>query len=690
MNKSMLFSPMSIGQVQIKNRVVMAPMMLGFGTFDGTATSGLMDYYEERAKGGTGLIITEITRINDVTGASSFNQLGASHDYQIPSLNELANRVHRHGTKIFVQLHHPGRQNLGLMIGTVPLSIGMNKLFSFYSKLLFNNVVPIGKKLQEKRIVPPVASPSQCERSYFSDCNNRALSNKDIKKLVSQFISGAIRCKKAGIDGVELHAAHGYLIQQFLSPNTNHRTDEYGGSLQNRMRFLLEIISGVRRECGKDFPIVVRLSVDECYEMIGKSGKGYTLNDGIEMAKILEKAGIDAIDVSSGAYDTFNYWLEPVTFDCGWRKYMAKAVKEQVSIPVIAANLIRSGEQAEQQLQEGYQDFISIGRPTIADPHWAEKVEKGDDEDVKRCICCLYCFESMQTNAYKGIHANCAVNPMLGHEKESLHVNGAGKTVAIVGAGVAGLTCAEILAKRGFKVVVFEKDNIPGGQVVLGSHPPKKEKIKWCVDDLVTSTGKFGVEIRYNTSATVDLIQQLSPYAVVVATGACAVRPMSIKGADKSNVCTVTEILDGTVQLTGKDVAVVGSGMTGLETAEFLASRGNHISVVEMAGTIAPGAWMQHVDDILPKLNGYKTNFFVSTKLLEILDDGILVENTATKEHRKIPCNNIVLSLGSKSDNGIFVDIKKSFDRAYLIGDAKNVGRIAHATQNAYKIAISI
>lgn len=690
MSKNMLFSPMNIGHLQIKNRVVMAPMMLGFGTFDGTATQGLLDYYEERAKGGTGLIITEITRVNDVTGASSFNQLGASHDYQIPSLNELAKRVHRHGAKILVQLHHPGRQNLGLMIVTVPLSIGMDKCFSFYSKLLFNNVVPIGKKLQEKRIVPPVVSPSKCERSYFSDCSNRALTNKGVKKLVSQFISGAVRCKKAGIDGVELHAAHGYLIQQFLSPNTNHRNDEYGGTLQNRMRFLLEIISGIRRECGSEFPIVVRLSVDECYEMIGKPGKGYSLNEGIEMAKILEKAGIDAIDVSSGAYDTFNYWLEPVTFDCGWRKYMAKAVKKQLSIPVIAANLIRSGDQAEQQLQEGYQDFVAVGRPTIADPHWAKKIEQGNEEDVKRCVCCLYCFESMQANAYKGIHANCAVNPMLGHEREGLICNGSGKTVAIVGAGVAGLTCAEILAKRGFKVVMFEKDSAPGGQVVLGSYPPHKEKIRWCVDDLATATGKLGVEIRYNTTATIDLLKELDPYAVVVATGAVAVRPMSIKGADKSNVYTVTEILDGSVKLNGKEVAVVGSGMTGLETAEFLALQGNHLSVVEMADSIAPGVWMQHVDDILPKLKGYDTDFFVSTRLVEILDDGILVENTATKEQRKIPCHSVVLSLGSKSNNGIFDIIKNSFDKAYLIGDAKNVGRIANATGDAYKTAILI
>lgn len=685
MDYKLLFSPMKIGTLTIKNRVVMAPMMLGFGTFDGTATPALMDYYEARARGGAGLIITEITRINDVTGGSSFGQLGVSHDYQIPLLSQLANRIHAHGAKVFVQLHHPGRQNLGLMIGTVPLSIGMNKVFPFYEKLLFNQVVPIGKKLQANHIVPSVVCPSKCENSYFSDSVNRALSNKEIKKLVAQFIQGAVRCQKAGVDGVELHAAHGYLIQQFLSPNTNCRTDEYGGSFEGRMRFLLEIISGIRSACGKEYPIVVRLSVDECYDKIGQAGKGYSLDEGVKMAVVLEQVGVDAIDVSSASYDTFNYWLEPVTFDCGWRKYMAKAVKEAVSIPVLAANVIRSGAQAEAQLEEGAQDFISLGRPMIADPEWANKVASGNEADVKRCISCLYCFESMQHNAYQGTHANCAVNPALGHEQEAVPQDGDGRTIVVVGAGVAGLTSAQQLAMRGFHVIVLEQEERAGGQVLLADQPPKKDKIRWCITDLLRAVSVLGVELRYGVTADETLLAALAPYAVIVATGANCLRPLSLKGSDLSHVYTVDQILNGTVQLEGEQIAVIGSGMTGLETSEFLCAQGNQVTVIEMADCVAPGVWMQHRDDILPKLKQAGATFLVSHKLLEITKHNVIVQDLATMESKSIFLDAVVLSMGSCSENTLYEAIKDKFETVFLVGDASAVGRIANATQTAYE-----
>lgn len=690
MDYQMLFSPMNIGKIAIKNRVVMAPMMLGFGTFDGTATPAMMDYYEERAKGGVGLIITEITRVNDVTGASSFGQLGVSHDYQVPALAELTKRIHRHGTKLFVQLHHPGRQNLGLMVGTVPLCIPMERMLPFYKKMMFKDIVPVGKKLQANHIVPKVVAPSACETSYFSGCANRGLSYKEVKRLIAQFIAGAVRCQQAGVDGVELHAAHGYLIQQFLSPNTNHRTDEYGGSLENRMRFLLEIISGIRSACGSDFPIIVRLTVDECYAKIGKPGKGYALEEGVAMAKRLEQAGVDGIDVSSAAYDTFNYWLEPVTFDCGWRKYMAQAVKEAVSIPVLAANLIRSSAQAEQQLQEGTQDFVSLGRPLIADPHWVEKVRNGREDEIKRCICCLYCFESMQENAYKGTHAQCAVNPALGEEQALVPVDGNGRAVVVVGAGVAGLTAAEQLAKRGFRVVVVEKGNQPGGQLLLADKPPKKEKLFWCITDLVAAAQRAGAEIRYETEADETLLHSLAPYGVIVATGGVTVRPKGIKGSELPHVYTVDQVLDGTVVLKEKTVAVIGSGMTGLETSAFLTEQECRVTVVEMAETVAPGVWMQHVDDIMPKLAAAGTTFLTGEKLLEITKHNIVIQNVATQESRSVYVDAVVLSVGVRSENELYETIKDEFERVFIAGDADCVGRIAHATAGAYAAAKAI
>ena len=689
MSYDMLFSPMKIGNVEIKNRIVMAPMCMGFGQYNGCATETMMDYYEERAKGGVGLIFTEITRINDITGASSFGQLGMSHDYQIPALREMADRIHKHNCKIMVELHHPGRQNLGLMIGTVPIcNIGSKLMGNLYTKILTQAVIPQGKKLQDKHIVPRTVAPSKCERSKMSDSVNRELSVNEIKRIICQFIEGAVRVKKAGCDGVELHAAHGYLIQQFLSPNTNKRTDQYGGSLENRMRFLLEIIDGIRLNCGKDFPIVVRLTVDEMYSEIGQKGKGYNLEEGIKMAKILSDKGIDAIDVSSAAYDTFNYWLEPTTFTPGWRKYLASEVKKVVDIPVIAANLIRSPKQAEMQLEEGTQDFISLGRPLIADPHWPNKVKSGNENLIKRCVCCLYCFESMMKGAYKYTHGNCSVNPFVGRENVSLKQNGNGRKVLIIGAGCAGLTAAELLSKRGFDVTVLEKESKQGGQLNLASKPPHKEKINWVCEDLLSNAINSGAKVLFDIKADKDIIASYSPEIVITATGGKAIHPKSFNG---DNVVTVTQVLNGSIDISNKKVAVIGSGMTGLETSELLVSKGNKVTVVEMADKIAPGAWFQQIDDALPVLEKAGTEFLTSHKLLSVSSSGIELENLKEKKAVAIKVDLVVLSLGVRSDNSLYNDIKNSDSyKVYNIGDSKKIGRIANATESAYQLVMNI
>lgn len=689
MSYDMLFSPMKIGNVEIKNRIVMAPMCMGFGQYNGCATETMMDYYEERAKGGVGLIFTEITRINDITGASSFGQLGMSHDYQIPALREMADRIHKHNCKIMVELHHPGRQNLGLMIGTVPIcNIGSKLMGNLYTKILTQAIIPQGKKLQDKHIVPRTVAPSKCERSKMSDSVNRELSVNEIKRIICQFIEGAVRVKKAGCDGVELHAAHGYLIQQFLSPNTNKRTDQYGGSLENRMRFLLEIIDGIRLNCGKDFPIVVRLTVDEMYSEIGQNGKGYNLEEGIKMAKILSDKGIDAIDVSSAAYDTFNYWLEPTTFTPGWRKYLASEVKKVVDIPVIAANLIRSPKQAEMQLEEGTQDFISLGRPLIADPHWPNKVKSGNENLIKRCVCCLYCFESMMKGAYKYTHGNCSVNPFVGRENVSLKQNGNGRKVLIIGAGCAGLTAAELLSKRGFDVTVLEKESKQGGQLNLASKPPHKEKINWVCEDLLSNAINSGAKVLFDIKADKNIIASYSPEIVITATGGNAIHPKSFNG---DNVVTVTQVLNGDIDISNKKVAVIGSGMTGLETSELLVSKGNKVTVVEMADKIAPGAWFQQLDDALPVLEKAGTEFLTSHKLLSVSSSGIELENLKENKAVAIKVDLVVLSLGVRSDNSLYNDIKNSDSyKVYNIGDSKKIGRIANATESAYQLVMNI
>lgn len=698
MEYKMLFSPMNIGKCEIKNRIVMSPMLMGFGQFDGCTTEALMNYYEERAKGGTGLIITEITRVNDRHGAAAFAQLGMSHDYQIDGMREFAERIHKHGAKLFVQLHHPGRQNVGLAIGTVPICIACTRMCKNFPKFLYKTAPKIAPFMSKHNLALRSVSASKCEPAKFAGGRVRALTKCEIKRLIKQFVDGAVRCQKAGVDGVELHGTHGYLIQQFLSPNTNKRTDEYGGSFENRLRFLREIIEGIRKECGEDYPIVVRLTIDEFYDKIGEPDKGYGFDEGIKYAKAIADMGIDAIDVSSAGYDTFNYWLEPTSFDLGWRKYLAEAVKKEVNIPVIAANLIRSPKQAEEQLQAGIQDFVSLGRPHIADPHWAEKAQNGNEDEIKRCICCLYCIQSMQDNAYIGDHGYCSVNPAVGRENEfyNLPQDGEGRVVVIVGGGVAGLTCAELLGRRGFKPIVIEKENSLGGQINLASKPPKKEKIGWCIEDLRVNAEKHGAQIVLGEEADVDGILSYNPYAVVIATGAQAVKPKSIQGVDLPFVYTTTQILDGEVKLDHKKVAVIGSGLTGLETAEMLAENENNITIVEMSQTLAPGTWFQHLDDIVSKLDKRDVQYIIGQRLQRIDEKGIVLQPVKISKGKiiaqggemHVDCDAVVLSLGAHSVNTLESQLKEKCERLFVIGDARKVGRIADATAQAYDVAV--
>lgn len=686
MRYPLLFSEGRIGSVILRNRVVLPPLEVGMANFDGTPSEQLIAYYEERAKNGLGLLMTGITRVNERHGAGLPRQLAMTSDRHIEPFARMVERIHRHGTKIFCQLHHPGRQSNSLMIGSWPLMERIGRFWPGYWKYFFK-LVPAAEKFAKTGLVPAVVAPSAvvCE---YSRQKTRALSNREVQRLIGDFVRAARRVQQARADGVELHAAHGYLIQQFLSPHTNRRTDEYGGSFENRMRFILEIIRGIRGHCGPDFPIVVRLAVDEYYRSIGKPGEGIELAQGVEIAKCLEQAGVDAIDVSSASYETMNYWLEPASFEPGWRKNLAKAVKGKVGIPVLAANVIRSPEQAEAQLQEGCQDFVCLGRPHLADPAWSRKAAEGREQDIRRCISCLWCFESFLTNAAKGETLECAVNPRLGRERETAEPlkNGAGRVVVIIGAGPAGLSAAEILGLRGFKPIVLEKSAFVGGQLQLANKPPKKDKINWCFTDLQHAALKNGAEIRFNTEATPESVKALDPYAVVVATGAKAVVP-PVEGVHLPHVCTVTEVLNGSVRLKNQRVAVIGSGMTGLETAEKLAEEGNRVLVVEMMDQIAPGAHTQHVDDILPRLKAYSTDFIIGHKLVKISADVIFLESTAGDKRREEKADAVVLSVGVQSNNALAAALQPLFPGLCVIGDARRVGRIPQAVRDGFDTA---
>ncbi len=697
MSYDMMFSPIKIGSLEIKNRIVMNAAEFSLGQINGCPTERLMDYYEERAKGEVGLIIPGICRVNDMGAASTFTQLSMSSDRHIEPMREMAARIHRHGAKLCIQLHHPGRQGYASSINTLPLIIPLVDRFPKLPSLLFKTT-PVLLGLEQKKICFSMQAPSDCELSAHGATRIHAMSKKEVKNLISDFINAAERCKKADVDAVELHSTHGYILQQFLSPNTNKRTDEYGGSFENRLRFITEIITGIKERCGRDYPLIVRLSADEMYDRIGQPGKGYSLSEGIEIAKRLEALGVDAIDVSSACYDAYNYWLEPTSFEPGWRAYLAKAVKEAVNIPVIAANFIRSPEQAERQIEEGYQDMVGSARNFICDPHWALKAKEGRPEDIRRCIGCLHCIESFISNAGVGQPGECALNMGIAKEKEYFSPvrDGEGKSAAVIGAGPAGLTAASALARRGFEVTVFEQNKKPGGQVITAASGHLKDKLYWCIEDLMTECEKLGVTFRFGEKADKDNVAALKPYAIVIAAGSVPVIPGSIEGIHGSNVFTAKDILDGTAgeNLAEKDgkkpkVAVIGSGLTGLEVAEVLALRGNEVTVIEAADRIAPKAWFQHVDDSLSRLNPLGVKIMTGVSLSAVEDGSIRIKK-ASGETSSLPCDAAVLAIGVRPDKSLLDDMQNITVRTVLAGDAGSGGSIGRANHDAYRAVSSI
>lgn len=695
-----LFEPWHIGNCEIPNRIALVPMLMEVAELDGTAGDRCIAYYTERAKGGTGLIETEVTRISDWTGCTGPRQLSVTSDRAIPGLTRLADSIHKEGSKIFVQLHHPGRQTYQLVVTAWKLSdtigrhwngwwtvfFGLCKYLDFFDQQFFH-------KVYLRTVSASGGIPADLACSPIAESQKvRELTKWEIHKLEDEFAEGALRCKKAGIDGVQLHISHGYFLQQFVSPYTNQRTDEYGGSVENRLRIIKEIIEKIHKLCGPDYPISARFTADEYYRLFGYN-MGYTLKDGIEIAKLLESYGIQYLDLSCGTYDCMNAWCEPTSFEPGWRKDNAKAIKEAVSIPVGQTGVIRTPEQAEKLIEEGYQDVIGLARPLLADPHWANKAKNGESKSINRCLSCLYCLESMMGNALAGgLPGQCAVNPRTCNELEFPLVPekvGNDRPVAVIGAGPAGLMAAKVCAQKGFKVTVFEKADKVGGQILLAAAPAQKVKIGWITEDLEYQCRELGVDIRLNTEATVDNVKELEPYAIFNCTGGVPLTP-KIPGYDLPNVYTPDQILRKDVTFKGKKIAVIGSGMTGLETAEFLSDEGNDIIIVEMADELAPGTWIQHKVDVIPKLEERNAKFYTSWKLVEMKEDGVELEATNVPGRRKtVPCDIIVMSLGVRPA-GLDNAIKNITTKTFSVGDAYKPGRIAAATHSAYRVAMAL
>lgn len=648
-----LFEKGKIGKLEIKNRLVMTAMESGLANLDGTPSEDMIAYYEARAKGGAGIIVTGITRINDEHGPGSLCQLSVTKDRHIEPLSRLAQAVQKHGTKLFIQLQHPGRE-------------GMAKLNS------------------EPQVTAPSAIMCKLSRQP-----TRALENSEVKELIQQFIDGAVRVKKAGCDGVEIHAAHGYLINQFLSPYTNKRDDEYGGSFENRMRFITEVIKGIREKCGPDFPISVRLTVDEFLNQTGVKEAYIDLEEGIKISKALEALGIDVLDVSCGMYETGVTSIEPISFKQGWRRDLIKAVKDSVSIPVIAVSVIREPEVANSYIEDGIVDYVASGRSWLADEDWGRKMQEGREKEIRKCISCMHCFGSLMTNMMKGLPFECAVNPRMGREHKygyetpdiDLH------KVAVIGGGPAGLIAAHTLALRGTDVTLYEKADKLGGAVNLAKIPPHKERMQWVTDYYIDEFERLGVKVELNKEVTAADIEAEKPDAVIVATGATPLVPESIPGINGANVYTVDDILSGKAELKDKNVVLVGAGLTGLETAEYLGAAGNKVIIADMLKKVAPGANPTNVGDVSGRLRKYGVKFMMLHALKEIKADGVVLTNLESEEDVTVAADAVVLSLGEKPDNALYAELKEKGYNVHIAGNAIRSGVIAPATKTGYEIA---
>lgn len=653
-----LFSVQKIGAMKVPNRIVMTAMGNHIAHEDGTVSDADIAFYGARAKGGVGLVITECACVDFRTGKGNLKQISVDDDKYIPGLRRLADEVHSYGAVLAVQVYHPGRQGIAELNGVESMKS---------------------------------SSKTECQCVHQP---THEMSVDEIKEMTALFAAGAKRLKIAGIDAVELHGAHGYLIGQFLSPYTNKRTDAYGGSLENRLRFLDEIIDAIRKECGEDYPIIVRFSVDEHMGYAALPEEGIHLKEGVEIAKHLEKKKVDALDVSAGIYETMNTAWEPVGFDQGWKIDGAAAVKDAVSIPVIAAAVIREPKFAEALLESGKCDFIGSARTFFADPEWPNKAKEGREKEIRKCISCLYCMETLMGADMCPVPMGCAINFQGCREDKyndgMLKKDGDQRTVAVIGAGPAGMEAARVLAIRGFRPVVFEKQKEVGGQILLASKPPKKEKTGWLIDYQKYELERMGVEVRLNTAPTILELEELNPFAIFVSQGSKPIMPKSIKGINGDKVYTPVEILSGSIILKGKKVCVVGSGMTGIETAELLCEQGNKVSVFEMADDIGPGIFFQNLIDVMGRINSYNTELYPKHRLVEISETTAIFENMETREQKSYDFDAIVVSLGTASNTELKDEIEGAFERVVFLGDALKAGRIENAIRTGYVAAAEL
>ena len=637
-----LFSPFHIGDCEIVNRLVVPAMVANYCNEDGTATDRYIAYHEAKAKGGWGLIITEDYAVNQ--NAMGYKYIGGFwNDDQIVSHKKLTDTIHQYDTKIFCQIYHAGRQS---------------------NRFVNGGVQPVA----------PSAIPCPWLREL-----PRELTIPEIEQIVEEFGDCALRAKKAGFDGVEIHAAHGYLIAEFLSPYVNKRTDKYGGCLENRVRFLQEIYENVRSKVGTDFPVIVRFSADEVVE------GGRDMAESRVLAKLFEEWGFDALHVSSGVYGDHNKGIvSPMYVPHAWTVDFAAEIKKLVNIPVITVNRINDPRMAENILELNKADFVAMGRGSLADPNLPNKAKAGDLTSIRYCVGCM---QGCVGNLLKGDSITCLVNPSMGREDElDYEPVEEPKTVFIAGAGPGGLEAARTAAIKGHRVTLFEKRGFLGGQFKSAAYPPFKGELATYTAWISNELNKLGVEIRLNTELTKEVVQAEQPDTVIVATGGSPVVP-AIKGINKAHVVTAEDVLLGNVP-TGDRIVVAGGGEVGGETAAHLGMQQREVTIVEMLPAILSeldGVNRYHLKNILKE---YEVKQYTSTKVVEILDDGVVIENS--QGQFTIPAETVVLALGYKPNHKLAEELQSVHHNVITIAGAVKTSNALVATKEGFDAGLSI
>ncbi len=634
-----LFSSFTVASLRLKNRILMAAMGNNFSHPDGTVSDRAIAYYTARAHGGAGLIITETSPVS-LSGRHRTRAICAYDDFFLPGLRRLTDAVHSEGGAIALQLHHAGRLADPGITGV------------------------------------PALAPSPVARTA-GGILPKEMSLEEIEATIADFTAAARRAKRAGFDAVEVHGAHGYLIHQFLSPRLNHRKDSYGGSPENRGRLALEVLRGVRKEVGEAFPVIFRLSAREYVE------GGYPLEEAVDWAVEAERAGASALHVSGGTTESLAgaaRVIPPMAFPEEFHLPLAAAIKERVRTPVIAVGRLGSPEVAERVLKEGPADLIAAGRAFLCDPHWPRKALQGEADRIRPCVACNYCIWRL----FHQEDLTCFQNALLGNEyRYRMEPAEKGKKVLVIGGGPGGLEAARMARERGHRVTLWEKSSSLGGQMRLASVPPHKQAFRRALDWLIKEVERAGIEISLNTEGNVDNIPEEKPDGVILASGARPIFPETFSGP---RVMTAWDVLAG--KKTGKEVLILGGGMVGLETAEFLSSNGCRVTVVEMLPK--PAADMEGTTRalLLERLPASGISLKLSTKVKRIRDGRVWVESE--KGEACLEAETIVLALGAHPNREILQALEGKVPQLLAAGDCLEPRRAREAIHEGFAAAMKI